>query len=162
MARGSMLIALTALLVGLGTGGVVGRQSANDEVRRLHEIYYGYFAEGNAKRIAEEIYHPNRLQFGSSGVAVSSSAEEVETSFAQATESRSPQGYDRSELPEPVICSPNPGTAIISGRIERYHTDGSVMAEMGSTYIYGKTPDGWRIHATISHGPDTAIGCVSP
>ena len=75
MARGSMLIALTALLVGLGTGGVVGRQSANDEVRRLHEIYYGYFAEGNSKRIAEEIYHPNRLQFGSSGVAVSSSAE---------------------------------------------------------------------------------------
>ncbi len=162
MAKGSMFIALTALLVGIGAGVVVGRQSADDEVRRLHEVYYDYFADGDAKRIAEEIYAPNRMSFRESGVFVSSSAAEVEAGFAQAAESLSAQGYARSELPNPIICSPNPGTTIVSGRFKRYRTDGSVMTELGTTYIYGQTPDGWRIHATISHGPDTTIGCVDP
>ncbi len=34
------------------------------------------------------------------------------------------------------------------------------MGEVGATYIYGQTPDGWRIHATIGHDAETAIGCL--
>ena len=37
---------------------------------------------------------------------------------------------------------------------------GGVMGEVGATYIYGQTPDGWRIHATIGHDAETAIGCL--
>ena len=34
------------------------------------------------------------------------------------------------------------------------------LAELGQTYIYGQTDDGWKIHATIAHGPETVVGCV--
>ena len=34
------------------------------------------------------------------------------------------------------------------------------MGEVGATYIYGQTPDGWMIHATIGHDAETAIGCL--
>lgn len=75
------------------------------------------------------------------------------------TEALAAQGCDHSELPNPGICTPNPGTTIVSGMFRRYRTDGSVLAELGQTYIYGKTDEGWKIHATIAHGPDTVIGC---
>ncbi len=151
---------MLALFVGLGTGVAVGRQSAGEEVRRLHEVYYEYFANGQADLIAERIYHPNRMSFRADGVQISSSADEVEAGFRQAVDGLATQGYDHSELPNPTICSPNPGTTIISGMFRRYRTDGSVLAEAGQTYIYGQTDDGWRIHATIAHGPDTIIGCL--
>ena len=63
-------------------------------------------------------------------------------------------------MPDPSICAPNPSTAIVSGMFRRYRENGSVLAELGQTYIYGKTVDGWRIHATIVHGPETVIGCL--
>ena len=58
------------------------------------------------------------------------------------------------------VCAPNPGTVIVSGKITRYLEDGGVMGEVGATYIYGQTPDGWRIHATIGHDAEAAIGCL--
>jgi hypothetical protein len=159
MARISFGVTVLALLVGLAGGVALGRQSAGEEVRRLHEVYYEYFANGQADLIAAEIYYPNRMSFGANGVTISGGADEVEAGFRQATESLKAQDYDHSELPNPSICSPNPGTTIISGKFQRYRTDGSVLVEAGQTYIYGQTADGWRIHATIAHGPDTVIGC---
>ena len=70
------------------------------------------------------------------------------------------QGYGHSEIPDANVCAPNPGTVIVSGKITRYLEDGGVMGEVGATYIYGQTPDGWRIHATIGHDAEAAIGCL--
>lgn len=148
------------LFVGLAVGVVLGQSSVGADVRALHEVYYEYFADGRADLIAERIYHPNRMSFGADGVTISAGREDVEAGFRRATESLSAQGYHHSELPNPTICAPNPGTTIVSGMFRRYREDGSVLAELGQTYIYGQTDDGWRIHATISHGPETVVGCV--
>ena len=149
-----------ALLVGLATGVALGRQSAETEVREMHDVYYQFFADGRADAIADQIYHPNRMGFGAAGVTISTGRDDVEGRFRRMLEDLAAQRYDHSEMPDPSICTPNPSTAIVSGMFRRYREDGSVLAELGQTYIYGKTDDGWRIHATIGHGPETVIGCL--
>jgi|TARA_B100000315_G_scaffold256924_1_gene304183 hypothetical protein len=158
--RAIIAISTGAVLVGLATGVALGRQSAEADVRELHATYYQYFADGQAGEIAQRIYHPNRMAFGQNGVAISSGRDEVESGFRRALEGLAAERYDHSEMPDPSICTPNPGTAIVSGMFRRYREDGSVLAELGQTYIYGQTDDGWRIHATIAHGPETVIGCL--
>ena len=149
-----------ALLVGLATGVALGRQSADAEIRELHDVYYQYFADGRADAIADRIYHPNLMRFGAGGVTISRGRDEVENRFRRLLEELAAQQYDHSEIPNPSICTPNPSTAIVSGLFRRYRRDGSVLAELGQTYIYGMTDDGWRVHATIAHGPETVIGCL--
>lgn len=153
-------VATGALLIGFATGGVIGRQSAEAEVRALHDLYYGYFADGHADLIAAEIYHPNRMEFGGGGVAIATGRDDVEAGMRRTMEGLAGRGYDHSEIPDASICVPNPGTAIVSGKVTRYLEDGGVMGEFGATYIYGRTPDGWRIHAFIGHDAETAVGCV--
>lgn len=158
--RSTVGVATGALLIGLATGGVMGRQSAEADVRALHDVYYGYFAGGRADLIAAEIYHPNRMRFGADGVTISTGRDDVEAGMRSSIDGLVAQGYGRSEIPDASICAPNPGTVIVSGKIMRYLENGSVMGEVGATYIYGQTPDGWRIHATIGHDAETAIGCL--
>ena len=160
MQRTIIGVSTGALLVGLATGVALGRQSPEAEVREMHAVYYQYFAAGRADAIADRIYHPNRMTFGASGVTISSGRDEVEDGFRRALEGLAAQRYDHSEILNPSICTPNPSTAIVSGMFRRYREDGSVLAELGQTYIYGKTDDGWRIHATIGHGPETVVGCL--
>jgi len=159
MRRNTIGASVAAMIVGVASGVVLGQTNASDEVRALHEIYYQYFADGRADLIAERIYHPNRMTFGTDGVTISEGQDAVQAGFTRATEALSAQGYDHSELRNPAICTPNPGTTIISGLFRRYRTDGSILAELGQTYVYAKTDEGWKIHATIAHGPDTVIGC---
>lgn len=159
MRRDTIIASVAAMIVGVASGVGIGQTNAGDEVRALHEVYYEYFADGRADLIAERIYHPNRMTFGADGVTISDGQEAVQAGFARATEALAAQGYDHSELPNPGICTPNPGTTIVSGMFRRYRADGSVLAELGQTYIYGMTDEGWKIHATIAHGPDTVIGC---
>ena len=160
MKRAIIGVSTGALLVGLATGVALGRQSAETDVRAMHDVYYQYFADGRADAIAEQIYHPNRMTFGPTGVTISSDRGDVEGRFQRALADLAAQHYDHSEMPDPSICAPNPSTAIVSGMFRRYRENGSVLAELGQTYIYGKTVDGWRIHATIVHGPETVIGCL--
>ena len=159
MRRNTLGASIAALIVGVASGVVLGQTNASDEVRALHEVYYQYFADGRADLIAERIYHPNRMTFGADGVTISEGQDAVQAGFTRATEALAAQGYDHSELPNPSIYTPNPGTTIVSGLFRRYRTDGSILAELGQTYIYAKTDEGWKIHATIAHGPDTVIGC---
>ncbi len=158
--RGMMAVATVALLVGFATGGVLGRQSAEADVKAMHDIYYQYFADGQAGAIADEIYHPNRIRFGADGATLATGRDDIEAGMRQAIDGLVAQGYDHSEMMTPSICAPNPGTVIVSGGIRRYHDDGSVLGELGASYIYGQTEDGWRIHAVIGHDPTTAVGCV--
>ena len=160
MTRRTVAVALLALCGGLTTGVALGRQSVGAEVRRLHQVYYDYFADGRADLIAERIYHPNRMSFGAGGVTIAAGRDEVEAGFRSTTDRLRTEGYDHSELVDPVICTPNAGTAILSGRFRRYRTDGTVMLESAQTYIYGRTDDGWRIHATIAHDPAVTVGCL--
>ena len=152
-------VSIGALVIGLAAGVVLG-QGADADVRTLHEVYYQYFSDGRADLIAEQIYHPNRMTFGADGVTMSSGQDEVENGFRRTAEALAAQGYDHSELPNPTICTLNPSTTIVSGMFRRYREDGSVLAELGSTYIYGMTDDGWKIHATIAHGPEMVVGCL--
>lgn len=158
--RGMMAVATVAVLVGFATGGVLGRQSAEADVRAMHDVYYEYFADGRANTIAAEIYHPNRMRFGADGVTIATGREDVEAGMRQAIDGLVARGYDRSEMMAPSICAPNPSTVIVSGGIRRYRDDGSVLGEAGASYIYGQTENGWRIHAVISHDPTTAVGCL--
>ena len=158
--RKSAVVATIGLFVGLAAGVGLGQSSTESDVRKIHEVYYQYFADGQADLIADRIYHANRMSFGADGVTISAGRDDVEAGFRRATETLAAQGYDHSELPNPTICTPNPGTTIVSGMFRRYRRDGSVLAELGQTYIYGQTDDGWKIHATIAHGPETVVGCV--
>jgi len=157
-------VTATALAIGLAGGFVLGQQArSNDDVRsqvrKVFDEYYQLFSDERADLVAQRIYAVPRLTFGGASVGVQSTRAEVEAGFASLLGSLVPQGYERSVMPEPHICVPNANTAIVSGRFVRYRKDGSVMAEMGSAYVFGRTPEGWRIFASIGHPADNPISC---
>ena len=115
--RGMMAVATVALLVGFATGGALGRQSAEADVKAMHDVYYQYFADGRADAIAEEIYHPNHMRFGADGATIATGRDNVEAGMRRSIDGLVAQGYDRSEMMAPSICAPNPGTVIVSGGI---------------------------------------------
>jgi hypothetical protein len=160
----TIVLCTLALSVGLATGVAVGRQtrSTDDgkaEVRKAFDEYYRIFSDERADLVAERVYGVPRLTFGATAVGVQTSRDAVEASFAALLKSLVAQGYERSVMPEPNICVPNSNTAIVSGKFVRYRKDGSVMVKLGSAYIFGRTPDGWRIFASISHAADYALTC---
>ena len=162
MTRQQFVIAIAVItsIAGFTTSNLLGGQSAESEVRAIHDRYYEYFAAGQAGDIAERIYYPNRMAFTATGVTVTNNQADVEEGFQNTLAHLATEQYDHSELISPSICAPNPRTVFVSGMFRRYRKDGSVLAELGQTYIYGMTDDGWKIHATIGHAPETVLGCL--
>lgn len=69
------------------------------------------------------------------------------------------QGWVRAEYPKPIVCVINAGTAIASGEFMRYRKDGSVMSVNATTYLFGRTPGGWRIVSFFGHERGKIVGC---
>ena len=129
------------------------------EVTAAVATYYQLFSSRDARAVGARIFHMPWILLDPEGAKVYSSVEETAALFESSLAQILPQGWERSDFPSPRVCVLSLGSATVSGTFYRYKKDGSVMSVHGVTYVFGKTPDGWRIASLSSHPPGRGVEC---
>ncbi len=129
------------------------------EVADAVHTYYRLFSERNMQAMGDRVYHVPWMQLGARGIDVDTTAEAVVKRNSASLEGLLTRGWDRSAFAVPVVCVLNPGAAIASGTFKRFHKDGSVISESGITYLFGKTPEGWKIVSYAGHATTKLVTC---
>jgi hypothetical protein len=115
------------------------------EVTAAVEKYYRLFSEQNMKALPEEVFNIPWIVIGGNGpqpdLTKEAALSRFETSLKQLVQS----GWGRSEFTTENVCVLNASAAIVSGYNTRYKKDGSVMSVGGVAYLFGRTPEGWKI-----------------
>lgn len=65
--------------------------------------------------------------------------------------------YDHGEIDRLAYHPLTERDVLASSAWTRYTGDGSVLEQLGTTYLCRKTGDGWRIVALVLHDPETTI-----
>ncbi|MBM3770221.1 MAG: nuclear transport factor 2 family protein [Acidimicrobiia bacterium] len=155
--------ALLLLTLGHWIGTHVGTVSAQDrvsaEVRKALEDYVANFSAKRADLIAEQnVLAPSTL-IGGTAVTTSLTAADVKHRYETNLNSLVSQKYGRSQVKNATVCALNDSAAIVSGQFTRYRTDGSVLSELASTYVFAKSDGRWRIVTQIGHSLDRRMTC---
>jgi NTF2-like protein (DUF6841) len=130
------------------------------EVTAALHNYYRLYTEKNNKALSSEVFLDQWIQLGANGPQLTNTEPaDVARRFAANIERLEAQGWVKSEYPKPIVCVINAGTAIASGEFMRYRKDGSVISTNGTSYLFGKTPAGWRIVSFFGHEVGKIIGC---
>lgn len=107
--------------------------------------YYATFVELKPDVLAKEIFHSPWIVIGGSGPQADLTVAQAQERFAASMKQLTESGWARSQFTTESVCVLNANAAIASGYNTRYKKDGSVMSVGGTTYILGKSKDGWRI-----------------
>jgi hypothetical protein len=130
------------------------------EVTAALHNYYRLYTEKNNKALSSEVFFDQWIQLGANGPQLTGTEPaDVARRFAANIQRLEEQGWVKSEYPKPIVCVINAGTAIASGEFMRYRKDGSVISVNGTSYLFGKTPAGWRIVSFFGHERGKIIGC---
>ena len=134
------------------------RESAlRAEVKGAFDQYTEWFAAGRADLVAQRSYRAPVLFLRPSGLEVDSTAEAVRARFEGMIKTLNADGYAKSEMSNPLVSVFSEHAGSVSSRIARYRRDGTVIAEIGATFVFAKTSEGWRIVSMISHDPARAF-----
>lgn len=130
------------------------------EVTAALQNYYRLYTEKDNAALGPDVFFEPWLQLGARGPQVMHTGqEEIAPRFAESVKGLQAQGWVKSEYPKPIICVINAGTAIASGEFMRYRADGSVLSVNGTSYLFSKTPKGWRVVSYFGHEVGKVIGC---
>ena len=142
-----------------GQGRSAGEAAAQAEVRSAWDEYIRAFSAGRADLIADGVYLAPSFNLAEAGIEVSMSPADTRARFKTAMELLAAQGYQRTETKSAGICLLNDTAAVLSARFIRYRKDGGILGEAAGTYVFAKSPQGWRIVASIPHSPERALKC---
>ena len=130
------------------------------EVTAALHNYYRLYTEQNSEALGAGVFLEPWIQLGANGPQLNHTEPgEVAKRFAGNIERLKEQGWVKSEYPKPIVCVINAGTAIASGEFMRYRKDGSVISVNGTSYLFTRTKDGWRIVSFFGHERGKIIGC---
>jgi len=135
-------------------------ETARAEVRAAWDEYVKAVSAQRSDVIADRVYLAPSFNLAPSGVIVSNTAAEVRSRFEANWKQLTSQNYDHSETKSANICVLNETAAILSAQFVRYRKDGSILNEPAGTYVFAKTPQGWRIVAQMGHAPERIIRCA--
>lgn len=107
--------------------------------------YYATFVEMKPDVLAKELFFSPWIVIGGNGPQADMTVAQAQERFAASMKQLTEQGWARSQFTTESVCVLNANAAIASGYNTRYKKDGSVMSVGGTTYILGKSKDGWRI-----------------
>ena len=107
--------------------------------------YYATFVALKPDVLATEIFHSPWIVIGANGPQADLTVAQAEQRFATSMKQLTENGWARSQFTIESVCVLNANAAIASGYNTRYKKDGSVMSVGGTTYILGKSNEGWRI-----------------
>ena len=129
------------------------------EVRAAWDTYIEAFSLADTNTIANDIYAVPSFQFGNTGANVRATVADTKTAF-DATHARlAPERYGHSETDQAEICVLNTGTALLTAYFTRYRTDGSVLSNGASAYLFARFTEGWRIVAIMDNPARKLIPC---
>jgi len=129
------------------------------EVKAAVDKYYRLFSERNMKALPEEIFNIPWIVIGGSGPQPDLTKEQALARFEGSLKDLVASGWGKSEFTTENVCVLNANAAIASGYNTRYKTDGSVMSVGGVSYLFGKTPDGWRVVSYTGHARGKVVRC---
>ncbi len=138
----------------------LNQEALKAEISVAWEEYVRAFSEQRTAFIADQVYTTPSFFLRANGMQVSMAASETRAMFESSLASLAAQGYQRSETRSANICVLNEVAAVFSGQFTRYRTDGSILSELAATYLFAKTPQGWRIVAQIGHSPERILQCT--
>ncbi len=128
------------------------------EVAAAAQDYLVTFSGRDLKGMYERIYASPSAVFGPNG-AVLIPAEKTKSNYEAIYVDLAKLEYDHSDFKNPVICVLSANSAIASGAFQRYKKDGTLIAEQSAAFVYGKTPEGWRVMAPLSLQKNKHITC---
>jgi hypothetical protein len=159
--RASVIAAFLSVCVWatFGSAPSLAQEKAKAEVREAWDEYVRAFSAGRADFIADRVFLTPASWLNEDGVSVSMTAGEVKARFESQLNALATENYQRTETKVANVCVLNDGAAILSGRFTRYRKDGSVLSELAGTYVFAKTPQGWRIVAQMRNSADRLLTC---
>lgn len=107
--------------------------------------YYATFVELKPDVLAKEIFHSPWIVIGGGGPQADMTVAQAQERFAASMKQLTESGWARSQFTTESVCVLNANAAIASGYNTRYKKDGSVMSVGGTTYILGRSKDGWKV-----------------
>ncbi|MBC8245063.1 MAG: hypothetical protein H8E20_11775 [Verrucomicrobia bacterium] len=130
-----------------------------NEVKAHMTRYLGLFNDGQAERIAKEIYlAPMQMRkFGDETHVVASTTEEIHTQFNAMFETIKSKGWARSKLHGMDIRLGGNDLAFVDMRFSRLKNNGQPIppAQRIASYVLVKRPNGWRIVSVLGQSPPT-------
>lgn len=138
--------------------GAVARELTADEtaiVKLLHD-YVESFAGKEATEIAGYYHVPSSVVYAG-GVVVMVSTLEVARFVNSVQRNLAEQGYTRSEWIQLHVKQMSAKLALASTAVIHYNGDDEVLAESGTTYVFRKTDEGWKIATLLLHDPDAVL-----
>lgn len=159
--------ALVALVSTVGLVGSVGvsrsaaqpQAAVEADIRQALEDYVGHFSAKRADLIADQSVMAPSTTISATAVTTALTPADVKRRYEANLNGLAAQRYERSRVKNATVCLLNDAAAIVSGQFTRYRTDGSVLSEIASTYVFAKSDGRWRIVNQISHGTDRRISC---
>jgi hypothetical protein len=152
-------LTLAGILAAPGEASAQDREDVAEAIRTSWEGYIRAFAEGRVDFIADSVYTTPSFHALPDGVVMLTSTAELRDLFASALASIREQGYDHSETRASTVCPLTDATAVLSVEYARYRSDGEVLSEGAGTYVFAKTPSGWRVLGQIGHAAERLLGC---
>jgi hypothetical protein len=129
------------------------------EVTAAVDKYYAYFSAHNMKALPEEIFNIPWIVIGGSGPQPDLTREQALARFEGSLKDLVASGWGKSVFTTQNVCVLNANAAIASGYNTRYKTDGSVMSVGGTSYLFGRTKQGWRVVSYTGHARDKVVRC---
>lgn len=153
----AILVAATALCGTDASAQADDGAALRAELTAALEEYVAAFSEGRADFISDSVYMAPAYFFGGGEVEVRLTPAEVRERFEEMLAPLPAQGYARSEIRGSDVCILSDSAALVTLHFARVRTDGSVMVEGTAIYFYARTPEGWRINASV--GSSRRIEC---
>ena len=137
----------------------LGIEGTRVEVDKFFDSYLAVFAAQDTELLAEQyIVAPMYIATGK-GMIFLESRDSVVGFLGKTYSYLNSQNYSRAEIVTGNTCVLNENSAIWSGVLARYNTEGVVMGESGNTYFIGKLNGSWQISSLLQHTPELVVSC---
>ena len=127
------------------------------EVEAALNHYVKLFSAQDAKGIATTVFSNPSMAMGPNGPTVQT-PDKVQANYQKSFDDLKKQDYDHSVFSNMKVCVTSANSAIIGGTFKRIKKDGSEIMEARASYLYTKTPDGWRLLSTLG-SPKNGVSC---
>lgn len=127
------------------------------DVSAALQNYAKIFAARDVDGILDKVMASSEITFTPNG-PVALSRDQVREKYTKQFAAL-PENYVRSDWPTVTVCVLTPNLAIASGSFKRIAKDGSALMGASASYLFGKSPDGWRLISTMGIQPNKVVTC---
>jgi len=111
-------------------------------VRVAWDTYIEAFSKADTNTVANDIYAAPSFQLENTGANVRATVADIKTAF-DATHARlASERYGHSETDQAEIRVLNKGTALLTAYFTRYRTDGTILSNGASAYLFARFAEG--------------------